>query len=183
MAKFLHKFENLDSFNEAYNGEAQVTAITVDVASAYTSCNDWENMTVTHDFDGTYVFDREIKEVVFNTCDGGSFSFYNARVYKLGNREVYDVYESPEWSSDPEGIARVYYFQDTTNAGAPGDANLHVSSVSRGETPYHEPWVSYTTGTRKKVTGQTSGPGPESSTANVIATYTGQKDITFYHLI
>ena len=174
MGKYLHKFENLDSFNEAYNGDAPITAITVDVASAFTACNDWESMTVTHDFDGTYIFDREMKDVTINTCDGDSFSWIKVRVYKLGNREVYDTYEGT-WPS--ENRQQIIYFQNITNAGAPGDANLHVSSISRGEKPYHEPWVSYTTGTRKKATGQT--PGPESSTANVIATYTGQKDINF----
>ena len=148
MGKYLHKFENLDSFDEAYNSEAKVTAITIDVASAFTTCNDWENMTVTHDFDGTYVLDREIENPSFTDCNGDSFSYDKARVYKLGNREIYDLYDCSlnkcRWGSDPEGAARVYYFQDITNAGAPGDAELHISSISRGETPYHEPWVSYT---------------------------------------
>ena len=61
MGKYLHRFKDYDTFDENYNGEAPITAITVDVASAYTACGDGSSMTVTHDFDGTYIFDREIE--------------------------------------------------------------------------------------------------------------------------
>jgi hypothetical protein len=163
MGKYLHRFKDYDTFDENYNGDGPVTAITVDVASAYTTCGDWQNITVTHDFDGTYIFDREIENFSYTTCDDYSVSFDKARVYKLGNREVYDVYDCPVnecmWSSDPEGMANVLYTQDITNVGAPGDAELHVSSISRGEKPYHEPWVSYTTYDTQVVSGTLCNQG------------------------
>ena len=151
--KYLHRYLNLEDFEGVYKYVGEVTAVTIDYGLVYTGCCQ-QAITETHDYDGKYIFDREIENLTVTYCqpegetEPYSETYSKARVYKKGNVEIYDFYyceDADDCSYDSErGIT--YLINDLTHFQAAGDVYLDVVNIERGDSElYHEPWVSYTT--------------------------------------
>lgn len=160
MEKYLHKYTSAKDFNDDYNGvgevTTEVTAITVNSAEILQSCNDWDNAVETHDYDGTYVFDREEEITNATDCEGNPVDWFTrVKVFKNGNKEIYAPYSNDveKWSYE-DGFVGIY--QDFSSIYQAGDGDSDNFIVKHGEKhsegSYHEPWVSLTVeGNRRRL--------------------------------
>ena len=148
--EYLHKYTSAENFNDDYIGGGEVTAITVNSAEILQSCDDWDNMVETHDYDGTYVFDREEEITNATDCKGNPVDWFTrVKVFKNGNKEIYSEYYDGIWSHENGWVDIV---QDSSSIFQAGDGGSENFTLERGENPYHEPWVSLTVeGVRKRV--------------------------------
>ena len=146
MGKYLHHYTSESDFQKDYNGKGEVTAITVNSALIYQSCND-EHPVETHDYDGRYVFDREEEITNPTTCDGSPAWFSKVRVFKNGNKEIYCEYDTEMniWSYEFDDSPWVSIYQDFSHLFQAGDGYSEDFALEYSEVVYHEPWVSYTT--------------------------------------
>ena len=143
MEKYLHKYTSAKDFNDDYIGVGEITAITIHSAELFQTCNDWDNMVETHDYDGTYVFDREEEITNATDCKGNSQGDFRMKVFKNGNKEIYSVYSNyyGKWGHENGWID---IFQDFSSVYQSGDGTSHNFTPEYAEGPYHEPWVSLT---------------------------------------
>lgn len=147
MGKFLHRYRKYGDFEKDYEVGPQVTAFTVVDAFVIQECNDEEPLE-TEDYNGRYVFDREIVVPSITSCEGLPFPSTNIRmrVFKKGDTEAVTLLLGSEgsWSYE-SGYADIV--QDFQSAWQAGDVNLEVDtdSLEWGTPNYREPWVSYTT--------------------------------------
>ena len=144
MAKYLHNYYSESDFQSDYNGGGEVTAITVNGAEILQSCNDWDNMVETHDYDGTYVFDREEEITNATDCEGNAVDLLTrVKVFKNGNKEIYSEYSNyyGKWGHE-NGFIEI--IQDFSSIYQAGDGESHNFIPKYAEGPYHEPWVSLT---------------------------------------
>ena len=146
MGKFLHRYRKYDDFQKDYGTGPQVTAFTVLDAFVYQECLDDETAIETEEYNGRYVFDREIVVPSITDCNGQPFPFTNVRmrVFKKGDTEVVAMYLGDAWSYE---LGEASIIQDFQSAWQAGDVNLEVdtNSLEWGTPNYREPWVSYTT--------------------------------------
>ena len=161
MAKYLHYYETLSEFQQDYAGVSPLTAFTVQTGSAlsFTGCNSF-NYDATSPFDGKrFVYDRVMSSVTMDTCAGGQQLTTDIMVFKNGNDELYspqfDYPGGKRWMHDD---GQIYYVQDLSSVEQAGDYMLYITSPEYGESPYHEPWVSYTEedSATTRITGFTS---------------------------
>ena len=149
MGKYLHRYLDLDEFKGDYSLTGPITAITISGGGVFTECNNWNTTAQTNDYDGKYVFDREIENPDITSCGGAQSPYEKMRVYRKGDVEINDYYGdflpdgSGGWVSEMFG--EVNLIHDLTSAYAVGDCILQVSDIERGTPVYEEPWVSYTT--------------------------------------
>ena len=140
--EYLHKYTSAKDFNDDYIGNGEVTAITVNSAEILQSCNDWNNMIETHDYDGTYVFDREEEITNAADCEGNPADWLTrVKVFKNGNKEIYSTYYNEMWGHENGPIDII---QDFSSVGQAGDGHSYNFTPEYAEGPYHEPWVSLT---------------------------------------
>lgn len=148
MGKFLHRYRKYGDFEKDYETGPQVTAFTVLDAYVYQECFDDETAIETEEYNGRYVFDREIVVPSITSCEGLPFPSTNvrARVFKKGDTEVTAMYlgDGAGWSYEGGNAGII---QDFQSMGQAGDANLEIDtdSFEWGTPNYREPWVSYTT--------------------------------------
>ena len=148
MKKYLHYYDNKEDLYANYDGKGiMVTAVTVNGARIYQSC--YGDTVLTHDYDGKYVFDREIEVTDATDCNGDPITaLTKVRIYKNGNKEVMGEYYSDfdDWSDEGGGWLGIT--QDFSHCGQAGDGYVESEDffVEYGYvSPYYEPWVSYTT--------------------------------------
>ena len=142
--EYLHNYSNERDFRSDYNGNGEVTAITIHSAELFQTCNNWDNMVETHDYDGTYVFDREEEITNATDCEGNPVDWFTrVKVFKNGNKEIYAPYSNDieKWSYE-DGFIEI--IQDFSSIYQAGDGELYNFTLERAEGPYHEPWVSLT---------------------------------------
>jgi hypothetical protein len=187
MGKYLHYYTSKADFEEDYNGNGPVTAFTIDPGKAYafTCCSAGAGQdNTTTPFDGKkFVFDRKIESAELTRCNGESETV-KMMVFKNGDDEVFSIYIDIEgapihgWSHE-NGF--VFYWQDLSETDKAGDYELGITSLERGEAPYHEPWVSYIQEPRKTISGQfVRGSGVNAIQGNIEITSFGTKPIGFY---
>ena len=149
MGKFLHRYRKYDDFQKDYGTGPQVTAFTVVDAYVYQECSDGEPLE-TEEYNGKYVFDREIVVPSITFCGNQSPVGTNVkvRVFKKGDTEVMAMYSEDRGWEYEWGFA--YIVQDFDSMWQAGDAELELAlesleSFEWGTPNYREPWVSYTT--------------------------------------
>lgn len=161
MAKYLHYYETLSEFQQDYAGVSPLTAFTVQTGSAlsFTGCNSF-NSDATSPFDGKrFVYDRVMSSVTMDNCAGDQQLTTDIMVFKNGNDELYSpqfVYPGGKKWMHENG--QIYYVQDLSSVTQAGDYVLYITSPEYSESPYHEPWVSYTEedSSATRITGFTS---------------------------
>lgn len=142
MAKYLHLFETEDDFQASYNNfdpHSVITALTVTGGTKLTSCDDWENMEETDEFNGRYTFLDE-GEFEFTACgDGGTFTEVMKRF--TDGTHILNQFK------DNDGNYFYYVIANLESTFAAGDGQVFCDESSFEYDTSHlygEPWVSYT---------------------------------------